>query len=471
MARLLNSGSTSFTSVDLAASMDVDLVYYTAIKDVLVDVRADIGSSTGPLQSGVSDITISAWITRTSGEEVECFSEVIGKGAGQTQLHYNFYKKILVLAGEVITITANSNNVLDTNISGEVYIFGRNVTYSSAAFTQADLTTLVELGSYNASHTYELFIRVDVGSSSYNLTEEPDNLTISGSINNASSYSAEISKGVGITRLIYMFDDSIYLNEDDSLSIELLSDNLGDNTVSGTVYFALLSTTTNSFILDWVKNEFSPLTLATPDETIYQQINNAIRYWNTHSGYKCSSVVEVNTGDHRVQLDSEFKSVVQVWPTQNTEWILNDHPMWSLLGITILDNVTTDLIIMSEAFKNYRQYVGTNFSWTFERSNDPAVGGYLYYEHVPSKNTALFVIGTKRITDNENIEDDYILDWLLYYTLALVRIIEGNTLRKSGIVDIKNDGQEQLDQGKGEKEELQKRLFQESKWVALAKRF
>lgn len=471
MARLLNSGSTSFTAVDLTASMDVDLVYYTALKDVLVDVRADIGSSAGPLNSSSSSITISAWLTRTSGEEVECFSEIVTKGAGQTQLHYNFYKKLLLLAGEVITITASSTNPLDVSVSGEVYIFGRNVTYSSTDFSQQNLTSLVELGSYTAEHIYELYIRVDVGTGAYNLTNESDNLIVSGLINTVSAYSAELSKSTGITRLIYMLDNSLYLNEDDELSIELISDNPADTSVSGTVYFALLSTTTKSAILDWVKNEFQPLTLATPDETIYQQIDNAIRYWNTHSGYKCSSVVEVVAGEHRVQLDPEFKSVVQVWPTQNTEWILNDHPMWSLLGITILDNVTTDLIIMSEAFKNYRQYVGTNFSWTFQKSTDQAVGGYLYYENIPSQNTALFVIGTKRIVDDENIEDDYILDWLNYYTLALVRIIEGNTLRKSGIVDIKNDGQEQLDQGKEEKKEYQEKLFKESKWAALAKRF
>ena len=471
MARLLNVGETSFTGVDLSASMDVDLISYTVLKDVLVDVRADIGSTSGPLNASASNITISAWITRTSGEEVEMYSEVVSKVAGKTQLPYNFYKKLLLLAGQVITVTANSSNMLDTSISGEVYIFGRNVTYQSSTFTQSNITSEIEIGSYTTEHDYETFVRVDVGTSTYNLSGDPENLSIGGDIAGNTAYTAAITKSSGITRLIYMFDDPMYLRDGEELTVNIVSDNAADVTVSGVVYFALLGTTTRSSILDWIKNEFQPLTLATPDDTIYQQIDNAIRYWNTHSGYKVSSVVEVVTSAHRVQLNPEFKSVVQVWPTQNTEWILNDHPMWSLLGITILDNVTTDLILMSEAFKNYRQYVGTNFSWHFEKSKDQAIGGYLYYENVPSQNNALFVIGTKRITDEEDIEDDYILDWLLYYTLALVRIIEGNTLRKSDIISVKNDGQEHVNQGMEEKKTLQDKLFKESKWAARGKRF
>jgi hypothetical protein len=476
MARLLNSGSTSFSSVDLTASMDVDLISYTCLKSVLLDIRADLGTSSYPLDTSASVITVSAWITRTNGEEVEVFSEEVTKASGEIQLPYNFYKKILVLAGEVITVTASSSNPSDVSVAGEVYIFGRNVTYSSVAFTQVDLTTLVELGSYTADHVFETFVRVDVGTSTYSLDSGDSEFTISGDITGgegieSSGYSASISKSSGITRFIYMFDDAVNLNENDIFSIKLLSDDPSDVAVSGVVYFALLSTTTRSSILDWIKTEFQPLVLATPDDTIYQQIDNAITYWNTHSGYKVSAVVSATRGEHRVQMDAQFKTVVQVWPTQNTEWILNDHPMWSLLGITILDNVTTDLIIMSEAFKNYRQYVGTNFSWTWERSTDPAVGGYLYYENIPSQNDALYVIGTKRITDNEDIEDDYILNWLRYYSLSLVRMIEGNTLRKSNIINIRNDGQEQLDQGKEEKKELQVALNKEARWVALAKRF
>ena len=476
MSRLLNSSSTSFTGVDLTASLDVELLSYTVTKDVLIDIRADIGATSAPLNSAASVITLSAWITRTNGEEVEAFSEDITKTLGQTQLPYNFYKKLLVLEGEVITITGYSTNALDISISGSVYIFGRNASYSSSAFTQSDLTSLIELGSYDAEHDYEVYVRLDLGTSSYVLDTGSTTLTLNAELTNASgaeaiTYEATILKSVGITRLIYQLDDFVKLREDESLALNVSSNNVADTEISGTIYFALLSSTTKSATLDWIKNEFLPLQVITPDEAIYQQIDNAIRYWNTHSGRKISTIVDANTGEYRTRLAAEFKSVVQVWPTHTTEWILNDHPMWSLLGITILDNVTTDLIIMSEAFKNYRKYVGTDFQWHFERSTDPAIGGYLYYDNMPSQNSSLFVVGTKRILDGEDIEDDYILDWMQYYALALMRMLEGNTQRKAGIIGVNNDGDLQLKQGIDEKKELQEKLSKDSRWVALAKRF
>jgi len=223
--------------------------------------------------------------------------------------------------------------------------------------------------------------------------------------------------------------------------------------------------------LTWIQNEFKPLTLVTPEETLEQLFENAVRYWNTHSGYKVSSMVQYAPGTKRVQLSPEFKTAVNVFPNKTTTWIWNDHPLWTLLGITVLDNVTTDLIMMSEAFRNYRIYVGTDFRWVYEKSDDPTVGGYLYCINVPTGVTGLYVLGTKRITKNENIKNEYILNWLLYYWKALVKQTEGNTLRKSGIIDIKNDGQQLVDEGKEEMKELQESLARDSRWVVLAKRY
>jgi len=221
----------------------------------------------------------------------------------------------------------------------------------------------------------------------------------------------------------------------------------------------------------WLETEFLPLTLATPTSTIQQLISNAIRYWNTNSGYKISSVVSAPSGTVRVQLNAQYKTVVQVYPTYTSEWILNDHPMWSLLGITILDNVTTDLIMMSESFKNYRQYVGTNFRWHWERPTDPTEGGYLYLENIPSNNQSVFVVGTKRILSGEEIVDDYILDWILNYSKALLKMVEGNTLRKASIINVRNDGSDLVSEGKEEKAYLEEKLRKDAKWVVLARRF
>jgi hypothetical protein len=73
--------------------------------------------------------------------------------------------------------------------------------------------------------------------------------------------------------------------------------------------------------LTWLKAEFAPLTLATPDETLEQIVENAIRYWNTHSAYRISTMVNWDRGSKRVQVNNQFKSVVEVYPAKTTTWI------------------------------------------------------------------------------------------------------------------------------------------------------
>lgn len=221
---------------------------------------------------------------------------------------------------------------------------------------------------------------------------------------------------------------------------------------------------------DWLQGEFKPLELATPLATQEQCVENAIRYWNTHSGYKISDVYSYTSGTKRVQLDTGFKTVVNVYPTKAATWIWKDNPLWSLMGMMVLDNVTTDLIIMTEAFRNYKLYVGMDMRWTYRKSDDPSIGGYLYVINIPSASQSIFVVGTKRITANEDIKPEPILDWILNYSKALLRIIEGNTLRKSSIIEVKNDGQELVNEGKEEVKELKEELASSGRWVALAKR-
>jgi len=221
-------------------------------------------------------------------------------------------------------------------------------------------------------------------------------------------------------------------------------------------------------ILSWLKNEFKPLTLATPDDpTLNQIIDNAIRYWNTHSGYKISTMTEAKT---KVQLPAAFKTVVQVFPDVQYIPVLVDFSNTLLLGMTVLDNVVTDMILMSEGFKSYKSYISGQFRWRFEKDDDPTKGGYLYTYNIPSGVSKFFCVGTKRILSGEDVTSEYVLDWVLYYSKALLKITEGNTLRKSDIVNIKNDGDRLVNEGFDEKKDLEDRLGREARWVCLAGR-
>jgi len=213
--------------------------------------------------------------------------------------------------------------------------------------------------------------------------------------------------------------------------------------------------------INWIKKEFSPLQLIIAqidDSVIEQQVENAIRYWNTHSAYKITGIYDYAPGTKRVQLDPQFKGVVDVLPTSMPGYLWNSHPLWTLVGMTVLDNVTSDLILMSEAFRSYRIYVGTNFRFYYHKSDIPTVGGYLYCTNVPTGVSSVMVIGTKRITVDEDIQNSYILDWILYYTKALVKQIEGNVLRKTMIIDTPLDGQSLINEGREEQKDLQEQL-------------
>jgi len=140
------------------------------------------------------------------------------------------------------------------------------------------------------------------------------------------------------------------------------------------------------------------------------------------------------------------------------------------MGITVLDNVTGDLIMLSEAFRSYRAYVGTDFQFIWQKSEDMNVGGYLYAVNVPSGTDKLYVIGTKRVTEFEDVKIEPIYDWLLRYSKALLQQIEGNTLRKSSIVNVANDGQAMVTDGKERAEKLETRLAEDSRWVVFAKK-
>lgn len=224
--------------------------------------------------------------------------------------------------------------------------------------------------------------------------------------------------------------------------------------------------------VDWLRTEFLPLDLATPLETLEQQIDNAVRYWNTHSAYKQSQMVSYTSGMKRAQVDASFKSIAVVYPNKVANWIWNEYPTWSLAGIAVLDNIRTDLILATEAFKTFNIYVGANFRYYFEENHDdPSKGGYLYCRNVPTGTTAMYVVGTKRILPKDDIKSEHINNWILYYAKALVKQIEGNTLRKANLVLPGGlDGASLVAEGKEEMRKLQEQIGKEARWVAFCKR-
>jgi len=226
-------------------------------------------------------------------------------------------------------------------------------------------------------------------------------------------------------------------------------------------------------IINWVQSEFKPIQLITGQETISQFIDNAVRYLNTHSAFKYAEMISITSELTRIQVSANIKTVVKVLPSPPEEWITQNYPQWSLLGISILDGVNNDLIMMTEAFKNYKGYISSGFKWHFERSNDPTVGGNIYLSNQASNIQKIYVLGTRRFslaTETDEIIDEAPLRWILEYVKALVKQAEGNALRKSSAIGVNNDGQTLYNEGREEMKDLQEQLMNEGRWVALASR-
>lgn len=229
---------------------------------------------------------------------------------------------------------------------------------------------------------------------------------------------------------------------------------------------------TLSEMLEWLKVDYAPLQYSIPDTTIQQNIVNAFRYWNNYSAYRHTEMASL-TGTTAV-LSKYMKAVANVIPASLPGTInIQDFPLWSLLGIQVIDNLNTDLMMLTDTYKNYNIYMGKDFQTRFIPASDPNDtngGGKLYITNPPPGCTAVAVTGAKRIFEDEDIPEQDIYDFILRYAKCLCRIAEGNVLRKASIVGVNNDGQENINEAKEDLKELQLELSNNSRWIVFGGR-
>jgi len=175
-----------------------------------------------------------------------------------------------------------------------------------------------------------------------------------------------------------------------------------------------------------------------------------------------------SSGCGEVQLLSEIKTVVRVYPSTMQEELFSNHPMWVLLGFITLDKYTQDLMLLSHTFEGYRIYLGNDFRWKWIRADNSSEGGWLYIQQVPMGATRLAVVATKRIVADEDITDEFIYRWIRDYARVIVKMYEGNVLRKAQIIGIANDGDMMISEAKEEKKDLEENLRKESFWLSMA---
>lgn len=226
---------------------------------------------------------------------------------------------------------------------------------------------------------------------------------------------------------------------------------------------------TRNQIYDWLVRSFDPITLATPQDTVLQIIDEVVDYWNMHSAYKISTFIPVS--QNVLTLPLEFKMVDSIHPNVQQVQLLQDFPNTLLLGMTVLDNLTTDTIMLSEGYKNYRTYMGGQLAWQELRSEDPTVANRIVINNLNRACTDVFVVGAKRILPNEDIKQLVIYEWVRRYARAKLKQREGEVLRKAKSIGIDNDGDSMVTEGLAEQEKLAVELAEQGRWLLLGSRF
>ena len=111
-----------------------------------------------------------------------------------------------------------------------------------------------------------------------------------------------------------------------------------------------------------------------------------------------------------------------------------------------------------------------NFTWQFLDSGDPSVPSRLLVQNIPAGASQLAVMGCYRILPGVAINQEHILEWILCYFRALVKIQYGRLLRVTNVINVKNDGGDLVSEGTNEKKELEERLGREGRWFSFSKR-
>lgn len=123
-------------------------------------------------------------------------------------------------------------------------------------------------------------------------------------------------------------------------------------------------------MIEWIIVEYQPLEFSVPNETVEQIIKNAIRYFNNNSAVRVTEMVDVLSP--KTMVPKTIKAVSQVVPARNS--MVNaayNLPMWTLLGVQVINALNTDLIMLSETYKNMSIYMGKDFQWQFIPSDNP----------------------------------------------------------------------------------------------------
>ena len=180
----------------------------------------------------------------------------------------------------------------------------------------------------------------------------------------------------------------------------------------------------------------------------------------------------VEQATRSIEIDTNMKNVAEVYPNDMKDDYFANHPMYVLLGYVTLDRFTQDFILVANTYEAYRRFLNAEFKWDFVRSTEgPKTKGRLYFQNIAGGVTKMAVVGMKRIEEGEDVKDQFILDWILSYSQALVKMTEGIVLRKAGMIGITNDGSDFVTEGQTEAGELKERLRQEGRWSILAGRY
>src|SRR5512146_598856 len=117
MSLVLNA-TPAFSAKNLTTSVQL-MSYASGDKEYTVGVRVDLGAVGGYLSAAASQITIEC---KVDGKQA--YIATVTKPVGSQVLYHNVDRLLYVRPAEVLTVWALSDNVAETAVKGNVYIFG-----------------------------------------------------------------------------------------------------------------------------------------------------------------------------------------------------------------------------------------------------------------------------------------------------------------------------------------------------------
>lgn len=204
-----------------------------------------------------------------------------------------------------------------------------------------------------------------------------------------------------------------------------------------------------------IRLEFEPIPVISSSKKVIKIIKRAVKFYSDNYSTELMTTVAVPS-DNVITMPTYVEDVYKVFDVkQNVAFVgqFNLFPYFYAHFSPASGRALTfqEMVSLYAFYQNAKDLFWEGMAWKFIRPK-------LYLQgYFNSFVTVLFKY--KYDVSDETFEyEDYAYNWIFRYSLVLTKIAEGTIIRKSRAVEMDSDGQEMIDDGVREKEQLEKEI-------------